>query len=77
MPQLSVAETVATATVAPHLPLSLFTLMLTGQVMEGGILSTTLTTTGKVQEDVKPLISVAVAITLVLPTGKKEPGGML
>lgn len=58
---------------APHWPGSLFKVMLMGQVMVGGSLSSTIT--AKVQEDTLSEASVAVQVTVVVPRGKVDPGG--
>jgi len=47
--------------------------MLAGQTMDG--FSTSLTVTVKLQVDVLPESSVAVEVTLVVPTGKAVPEG--
>ena len=55
---------------APHCPASLLTLMSAGQVITGS--SSSVTVTVKEQEAV-PHEFVAVAVTVVVPTGKKLP----
>ena len=63
--QLSVV--VGTATVAEHSPI---TGASTGAT--GGVLSTTVTV--KLQGVLLPEVSVATYVTVVIPTGKREPG---
>ena len=67
--QLSVAVTLK-LTIAPQLLLAEATLMLAGQVIVGGVVS--LTVTVCVQVDTLPDASVAVHVTVVLPTGKHD-----
>jgi hypothetical protein len=69
-PQLSVAVTV-NVTLLVHWPAAALTVMLAGQTMLGGWLS--LTVTVKLQVLVLPWISVAVLLTVVVPTGKADP----
>jgi hypothetical protein len=68
VPQLSLTVGAPTVTTALHLPASLAVVMLAGQVMTGGSLS--LTVTVKLQVLVLPCMSVAVLLTVVVPTGK-------
>jgi hypothetical protein len=73
--QLSVAVTLK-VTLLPHVPGTAFTVILAGQVSTGGWLSTTVTV--KVHWPVLPLLSRAVLVTVVVPTGKAKPlGGTL
>ena len=62
-------------TKAPHMPGELGTLIFAGQLMTGNSVSNTITL--KLQSEVFPQASVAVAETVVVPTAKKEPGAML
>src|SRR5260370_30352752 len=67
-PQLSVTVGVVSVTlVAPHRPGEATTVTSDGQVMEGGWLSVTITSCGQVA--VLPCESVAVQITVLVPTG--------
>jgi hypothetical protein len=68
--QLSAALTVKFTT-AEHWPGVLFTVMFAGQVMVGFCVSVTVTV--KLHTAVFPEASVAVAFTVVVPTGKDEP----
>jgi hypothetical protein len=68
--QLSLNVGLATAMLLLQLLPALCT-MLTGQVIAGACASTTFTV--KVQLDVLPAASVAVAVTVVVPTAKKLP----
>ena len=71
-PQLSLAVGLASTTpVAKQTPTSAFTVTSVGHTMVGGWLSRTVTV--KVQVLVLPLLSVAVLVTVVTPTGKAEP----
>src|SRR5256712_16260 len=75
-PQLSLTVGVPTVTAALHLPASLAVVRLAGQVMVGGSLSMTVTV--KLQVLLLPWISVAMLLTVVVPTGKaKPPAGVL
>jgi hypothetical protein len=55
------------------MPGAVFTLTVGGQVIVGSCVSTTVTV--KVQLASLPAASVAVAVTVVVPTGKVEPEG--
>src|SRR3954465_6941403 len=68
--QLSVAVTV-NGTAAPQTPGSLLTMMFAGTVNEG--FSVSFTVTEKALVLVFPCASVAVTLTVVVPTGKVEP----
>jgi hypothetical protein len=70
--QLSVAVTVNTTLLA-HRPGAAATVMLAGQVMMGGWVSRTVTV--KVHWLALPLLSRAVLVTVVVPTGKAKPLG--
>ncbi|MDN4594488.1 hypothetical protein NWF35_11350, partial [Polycladomyces subterraneus] len=71
--QLSVTVGSGNVTKAPHSPGSLETVILAGQVIVGGSVSCTVTV--KAQLSVFPVPSDAVQVTVVVPTGKKEPEG--
>ena len=71
--QLSVATGGGHETMAPHWPAVLLVTILAGQVTVGNCVSTTLTL--KVQVPTFPAGSVAVTVTTVVPTGKKDPDG--
>jgi hypothetical protein len=58
-------------TVAEHCPVAAVVVMFAGQVIGGPV--TSLTVTVKVQEPVLPDASVAVQVTVVVPTGKPDP----
>jgi len=58
-------------TIAPHSPGSFDTVMSAVQVITGGSVSTTVTVNKQVL--VFPAASVAVHVTVVVPTGKKLP----
>jgi hypothetical protein len=58
-------------TVAAHMPAAAFVVMFAGHVTVGFMVS--LTVTVKVHEPVLPDPSVAVQVTVVVPTGKLEP----
>src|SRR5688572_8014425 len=62
-------------TTAPHIPGSLVTNILAGQVTTGS--SVSLTVTVNVQLEVLPAASMAVTVTMVSPTGKVLPDGWL
>lgn len=68
--QLSVAVGV-NETFAPHWPAVLLTIIFAGQTMVGNCISLTLIV--NVQVVVLPVASVAVHVTVVIPTGKKDP----
>jgi hypothetical protein len=68
--QLSVAVAVPTFTVASHVAPA-DTVWFTGQVIAGACVSLTLTV--KLQLAMLPDVSVAVQLTVVMPTEKKEP----
>src|SRR5712691_3926107 len=70
VPQLSVALTLNT-TLLVHWPAAALTMRLAGQVITGGCVS--LTVTLNVQVLLRPLASVAVLVTRVVPTGKAKP----
>ena len=69
-PQLSVAVG-ANVTALPQVPVVDVVVILEGQVITGACVSFTVTV--KVQVDVLPWASVAVAVTVVVPTGKNDP----
>src|SRR5688500_11941333 len=66
---LSFAQ-VENETTAPHAPPAI-AVMLAGTVMTGAVHSTTVTV--NVRDDVRPLASVAVVVTVVVPNGKVDP----
>ena len=68
--QLSDAEVVK-VTAASHCPGSLFTVMLAGQVITGFVASTMVTLNEQLL--VLPLVSEAVKVTRVTPSGKSSP----
>jgi hypothetical protein len=68
--QLSVADA-ENVTTASQSPASVFTAMSAGQVMTGSSLSVTVMS--NVQISVLPAGSVAVAVTVVVPTGNALP----
>src|SRR5947208_9439525 len=68
--QLSLLVTTK-VTLLVHTPGAALTLMLSGQLITGGCVSTTVTV--KLQLAVLPLASVAVLVTVVTPTGKATP----
>ena len=68
VPQLPVVLG-AKLTFAPHWPAAFGTTILAGQV----IVQASITVTVKLHEDVLLLVSVAVQLTVVVPTGKFEP----
>src|SRR5258708_30531410 len=71
-PQLSLAVGVPRTTpVAKHTPGFALTVTSAGQVMVGGWVSRTVTV--KMHWPMLPLLSVAVLVTVVTPTGKAEP----
>jgi hypothetical protein len=72
--QLSVAVAV-NGTVAVQTPAPVFTAMFAGQVITGAILSVTVMV--NVQTSVLPDGSVAVAVTVVVPTGNALPEAWL
>ena len=72
--QLSLAVTLKLTT-APQLLLAEATLMLAGQVIVGGVVS--LTVTVCVHVDTLPDASVAVHVTVVLPTGKHDGASLV
>jgi hypothetical protein len=73
--QLSVAVTLK-VTLLEHSPGAAFTVILAGQVIRGGWVSRTVTV--KVHRLLLPLLSRAVLVTVVVPTGKAKPlGGTL
>jgi len=75
-PQLSVALTVKVTLLRLHRPASVDDTRLPGQVINGFWSSVTVTV--KLQLDWLPLASVAVLVTVVVPTGKLLPlGGLL
>ena len=66
----------AKASVRAHVPGKLFVAMFAGQVMAGGVfVVVALTVTAKVQVAVLLAPSVAVQVTVVVPTGNAEPEG--
>src|SRR5204862_3298923 len=69
-PQMSVAVTLK-VTLLVHRPEVALTVMFPGQMIVGGCVSRTVTV--KEQLFVLPLASVAVEVTVVVPTGKEEP----
>src|SRR3989442_9792747 len=73
-PTLSVAAG-SNVTTALHRPGAVLTVWFAGALIVGGSVSTTLTV--KLQFAVFPAASVAVAVTVVVPTGKAEPGAWL
>src|SRR5258708_4407161 len=62
----------AKVTVAPHTPGSVPVVISAGQVITG--FSVSLTVTMKLQLATLPELSVAVQVTVVVPTGKMDPG---
>jgi hypothetical protein len=70
--QLSLADGKLYVTTAPHWLVVLFTVMFAGQLPIVGFCAST-TVTVNVQLDVLPAASVAVAVTVVVPLGKKLP----
>jgi hypothetical protein len=58
-------------TVAAHMPLPAVVVMFAGHVIGGPV--TSLTVTVKEHMPVLPDVSVAVQVTVVVPTGKSEP----
>jgi hypothetical protein len=71
-PQLSVAVALANVAIAPVGQVG-SNVMLAGQLITGGVLSTTVTTC--VADPVLPWASVAEYVSVVVPTGKKLPEG--
>ena len=75
--QLSVAVA-AKVWAAPHWPAAALRVAEDGKVVKvGGVVSFTKTVTLKVFTEVLPVLSVAVTVTGVVPTGKKEPEAWL
>jgi hypothetical protein len=70
-PHASVASGVAKPTSAVHCPGAALTGMLLGHVIDGAVTSATVTV--KVHVAALPPPSVAVQVTVVVPTGKVEP----
>src|SRR5262249_10148402 len=70
-PQLSATVGVPKAIlVAPHRPAEAITVTSAGQAMVGGCVSLTITVCGQVM--LLPWLSVAVQMTVLVPTGKSE-----
>lgn len=72
--QLSEAAGNAKFTMAPHCPDVLLTVMGEGQFSTGACISNTVTVNVQVASGLLGLVSDAVTVTVVVPTGKKEPG---
>lgn len=73
VPQLSEAVGNAKFTTAPHKPGLVLTLMAGGQLTTGGSVSFTVTVKVQVASGLLGLVSAAVTVTVVVPTGKKDP----
>lgn len=71
---LAVVSVAAKFTTAPQLVSEAFTRMVSGTTIEGAIpVGTSATVTVKLVVELFPAASVAVTVTVVVPTGKVEP----